>query len=157
MGFLGLSGGQRIESEAQMVAEPMRLETRVFVVLLGVAVAIFVINQVRRRKIKEQYALLWILTALLLVVVPIFVDVVDAISYALGILYPPAFLFLIALICILLILFKFSSSISRFSEQIKVLVQDIALLTKRVEELEQRYRGEEEGGPSGDETSDQAA
>jgi len=126
-----------------MIAEPMELETRIFVILLGVAVALFVINQVRTRKIKEQYALLWILTAILLVLVPIFVDVVDAISYALGILYPPAFIFLIALVCILLILFQFSMSISRFSEQIKVLVQEIALLTKRVEELEGRDRDED--------------
>jgi len=126
-----------------MIAEPMELETRIFVILLGVAVALFVINQVRTRKIKEQYALLWILTAILLVLVPIFVDVVDAISYALGILYPPAFIFLIALVCILLILFQFSVSISRFSEQIKVLVQEIALLTKRVEELEGRDRDED--------------
>ena len=126
-----------------MIAEPMELQTRVFVILLGVAVAIFVINQVRNRKIKEQYALLWILTAILLVLVPIFVDVVDAISYALGILYPPAFIFLIALVCILLILFQFSMSISRFSEQIKVLIQEIALLTKRVEELEGRDHDED--------------
>jgi len=126
-----------------MIAEPMELETRIFVILLGVAVALFVINQVRTRKIKEQYALLWILTAILLVLVPIFVDVVDAISYALGILYPPAFIFLIALVCVLLILFQFSMSISRFSEQIKVLVQEIALLTKRVEELEGRDRDED--------------
>jgi len=126
-----------------MIAEPMELRTRVFVILLGVAVAIFVINQVRNRKIKEQYALLWILTAILLVLVPIFVDVVDAISYALGILYPPAFIFLIALVCILLILFQFSMSISRFSEQIKVLIQEIALLTKRVEDLEGRDHDED--------------
>lgn len=126
-----------------MIAEPMELQTRIFVILLGVVVALFVINQVRTRKIKEQYALLWILTAILLVLVPIFVDVVDAISYALGILYPPAFIFLIALVCILLILFQFSMSISRFSEQIKVLIQEIALLTKRVEELEGRDREED--------------
>ncbi len=135
-----------------MVAEPMELQTRIFVILLGLAVALFVINQVRTRKIKEQYALLWILTAVLLVLVPIFVDVVDAISYALGILYPPAFIFLIALICILLILFQFSMSISRFSEQIKVLAQDIALLTRRIEELESRHASEEGKRESSDDT-----
>ena len=135
-----------------MVAEPMELQTRIFVILLGLAVALFVINQVRTRKIKEQYALLWILTAVLLVLVPIFVDVVDAISYALGILYPPAFIFLIALMCILIILFQFSMSISRFSEEIKVLAQDIALLTRRVEDLESRHASEEGKRESNDDT-----
>ena len=119
-----------------MIDEPLAFRTRVFVILLGIAVAAFVINQVRRRKIKEQYALLWIMTAVLFVLIPLLIDVVNAISYALGILYPPAFIFMIALICVILLLFQFSMSISRFSEQLKVLIQDIALLTRRVEELE---------------------
>ena len=119
-----------------MIDEPLAFRTRVFVILLGIAVAAFVINQVRRRKIKEQYALLWIMTAILFVLIPLLIDVVNAISYALGILYPPAFIFMIALICVILLLFQFSMSISKFSEQLKVLIQDIALLTRRVEELE---------------------
>jgi hypothetical protein len=119
-----------------MIDEPLAFRTRVFVILLGVAVAAFVINQVRRRKIKEQYALLWIMTAVLFVLIPLLIDVVNAISYALGILYPPAFIFMIALICVILLLFQFSMSISKFSEQLTVLIQDIALLTRRVEELE---------------------
>ena len=74
--------------------------------------------------------------AILFVLIPLLIDVVNAISYALGILYPPAFIFMIALICVILLLFQFSMSISKFSEQLKVLIQDIALLTRRVEELE---------------------
>ena len=120
-----------------MIAEPMEFRTRVFVALLGLAVLVFVVNLVRTRKLKEEYALLWLFAAIVLMLGPVFIDVVDAVSYALGILYPPAFIFLVALICVLFILFQFSVTISRFSDQIKILTQDVALLTKRVQDLQE--------------------
>jgi hypothetical protein len=135
-----------------MLDEPLALRTRIFVICLGIAAAVYVINQVRTRKIKEQYALLWILTAVLLVLGPIFIDAVNALSYALGILYPPAFIFMVGLICVVLLLLQFSISISKFSEQIKVLIQDMALLTKRVEDLERAVENGNGKRESDDET-----
>ena len=120
-----------------MIAEPMEFRTRVFIALLGLAVLVFVVNLVRTRKLKEEYALLWLFAAIVLMLGPVFIDVVDAVSYALGILYPPAFIFLVALICVLFILFQFSVTISRFSDQIKILTQDVALLTKRLQDLQE--------------------
>jgi len=115
----------------------MELRARFFVVGLSVLALVFVINLVRTRKLKEEYAILWLTTGFALVLVSILVDLVDAVSYALGIEYPPAFIYLIALLCITFILFQFSVAISRFSEQIKVLTQEIALLRHRIQELEQ--------------------
>lgn len=137
-----------------MIDEPLAFRTRVFVILLGIAVALFVINQVRRRRIKEQYALLWIAMAVLFVLVPLFIDVVNVVSFALGILYPPAFIFMIGLICVILLLFQFSASISEISEQGKVLVQDVALLTKRVEDMEGQHCGQDGERESDDESND---
>ena len=139
-----------------VIAEPMEFRTRVFIALLGLAVLVFVVNLVRTRRLKEEYALLWLFTAIVLVLAPLFIDVVDAISYALGILYPPAFIFLIALICVLFILFQFSVTISRFSEQIKVLTQDVALLAKRVQELQGSIRSEKEQDDASEQMGDSA-
>lgn len=111
---------------------------RLFFVFLGVSVLLFVINLVRTKKLKEEYALLWLFMAVTLVVAPLLIDVIDAVSFAIGIDYPPAFLIVIALVCFALIFFQLSVTISRFSEQIKVLAQDLALTRKRVQELEER-------------------
>ncbi len=119
----------------------MVLRTRFFVVGLSLLALILVINFVRTRKLKEEFAILWLFTGVTLVLVPLFVDVLDVISYALGIEYPPAFIFLIALLGMMFILFQFSVSISRYSEQIKVLTQELALLRHRVQELEQGRSG----------------
>jgi len=120
----------------------MLFRARVLVVVLSVAILLFVINLVRTKKLKEEFALLWLLSAIVLVIASLAVDLLDFISYAVGIEYPPAFMFLIALLGVSFILFQFSLSISKFSEQIKVLTQDLAILTKKVQQLESRLSAE---------------
>ncbi len=132
----------------------MVLRTRFFVFGLGLIALILVINFVRTRKLKEEFAILWLFGGVSLVLIPIFVDFVDRVSYALGIEYPPAFIFLIALLCITFILLQFSVSISRYSEQIKVLTQELAIMRHRVQELENQRApgtappGQEAGEPT---------
>lgn len=114
----------------------MSLAARVLLIALGIGILVFVVNLVRTRKLKEEYAILWLFTGVVLVLLPVVIDLLDAISFALGITYPPAFIGLVAAVCILFILFQFSTSISRFSERTKVLAQEVAILKERVRRLE---------------------
>ena len=123
----------------------MAFRTRVFVIILSLGVLIFVINLVRTRKLREEFALLWLLTGVALVLAPLSVDWLDRLSYALGFDYPPALIFLLAIICLLFICFQFSVNISRLADQNRVLIKDLAILSKRVQDLEGRIRGEEDG------------
>jgi len=124
----------------------MEFRARLFAMALGLVVLLVVVNQVRTKKLKEEFALLWLLTAVVLVLAPLFIDYLDLIAHALGIEYPPAFIFLLAIISLLFILFQFSMRISGFSEQIKVLAQELALLRAQVEELTRVCRSEEGEG-----------
>ena len=130
----------------------MSLRARLFVAFLGLGILIFVINLVRTRKLKEQYALLWLLMAGLLVITPLGIDLFNALAYAVGVDYPPALLFTLALMVFLMIFFQFSLSISRFSEQIKSLAQSLALANERIRVLEQRLAelGQQEAGVGDD-------
>jgi hypothetical protein len=123
--------------QATAAQDAMELRARLFAIALGIAVLLFVVNLVRTRKLKEEFALLWLLTAVVLVLAPLLIDYLDMMAHALGIEYPPAFIFVLAIICVLLVLFQFSMRISHFSEQIKVLTQELALLRARLESLEQ--------------------
>ena len=123
----------------------MELRARLFAMVIGLIVLLFVMNLVRTRKLKEEFALLWLLTAVVLVLAPLFIDYLDLVAHGLGIEYPPAFIFLLAIISLLFILFQFSMRISAFSEQIKVLAQELALLRAQVEELTKTHE-EEKGG-----------
>ncbi len=116
--------------------DAMELRARLFAVALGLFVLLVVINLVRTKKLKEEFALLWLFTGIVLVLTPLFIDYLDMVAYVLGIEYPPALIFVLAIISLLLIIFQFSMRISRFSDQIKVLTQELALLRVRVEDLE---------------------
>lgn len=121
----------------------MEIRARLFAFAVGIAVLLFVINLVRTRKLKEEFALLWLLTAVVLTLAPLVVDYLDLVARALGIEYPPAFIFVLAIISLLLVLFQFSVRISRFSDQIKVLTQEVALLRARIEDVEHAHEDSE--------------
>ena len=127
----------------------MEGRARVFAVALGLIVLLVVVNLVRTKRLTEEFALLWFVTAVVLVLTPLFIDYVDMAARAIDIAYPPAMIFLLAIISLLLILFQFSMRMSRFSDQIKVLTQEVALLNARLEDLQQ--------GAARSSASDQAA
>jgi len=114
----------------------MSLAARLLLIAVGIGIMVFVINLVRTRKLKEEYAILWLFTGVVLILLPVVIDVLDAVSFALGITYPPAFIGLVAAVCILFILFQFSTSISRFSDRTKVLTQEVAILKDQMRRLE---------------------
>ncbi len=113
----------------------IQFRTQMFVIVLGIAMLFFVLNLVRRKQLREQYSLLWIASAVVLVLSAIFIRQVDRIAHAIGIYYPPAFLFLVAILVTLVLQFHFSTVISSLREQNKSLTQDLGILSSDVREL----------------------
>ena len=120
----------------------MSPRARIVLVLIGLAVLATVINLLRTRRLKEEYALLWLAAALALVAAPILIDPLDQIAFFLNVDYPPALYLGLAVVGLLLILFQLSLNISRFSDHIRVLTQEIALLRQRVQALEERLESD---------------
>jgi hypothetical protein len=114
----------------------IQFRTQVFVVVLGIALFLLVLNTVRIKRLREQYSLLWLVATLVLVLSAIFVNSVEKLSHLIGIYYPPAFLFLVAILMVLVLQFHFSTVISTLREQNKVLTQDLGILKDQVRELE---------------------
>jgi hypothetical protein len=122
-----------------MVAVPsytgIQPRTQVFVVLIGIAMLFFVLNMVRRKRVREQYSLLWIMAVLVMTLAAVFIRPVERLSHLIGIYYPPAFLFLIAILLMLILQFHVSTVISNLREQNRNLTQDLGLLAAEVREL----------------------
>jgi hypothetical protein len=97
-----------------------------------------VLEMVRRRRLMERYALLWIFSAIVLLVVAAWHDGLKVISKAIGVIYPPNALFFVGFAFILLLLLHFSSAVSKLSDQTKILAQREALLEERLKRLEEQ-------------------
>lgn len=87
-----------------------------------------VIELVRRRRLVERYALLWISAALVLVVLAVWNGALNWIADRLGILSPPNALFLIGVGALFVLALHFSVAFSRLSEETKILAQEVARL-----------------------------
>jgi hypothetical protein len=116
------------------------LRTQLFVVLAGVAILLFVLYLVRNKHLREQYSLLWIFAALVLIFSAAFIEWLEKLSHAVGIDYPPAFLFLVAIVMMLVLQIHFSTVISNLREQNKALIQDLGILTAQVRDLRARIK-----------------
>jgi hypothetical protein len=116
------------------------------VAIVGAAgLLIFVLELVRRRRLLERYALVWLLAAVVLLGLAIWRDGLARLANAVGIAYPPNALFFVAFAFVLILLLHFSAAVSRLADQSKVLAQRLALLEERLHEQERRAGADGEG------------
>jgi hypothetical protein len=109
------------------------------VMILGSVGLLFVVLElVRRRRLKEEYSLLWLLTAVVLLALSLWRSSLDLIAKLMGIFYPPTALFVIGFGFVLLLLLYFSTIISQLSGENNSLTQRIAILDWRVRRLEEQ-------------------
>ena len=109
------------------------------VMILGsVGLLLVVLELVRRRRLKEEYSLLWLLTAVVLLALSLWSSSLDLIAKIVGIFYPPTALFVVGFGFVLLLLLYFSTIISRLSGENNNLTQQIAILGWRVQQLEEQ-------------------
>jgi hypothetical protein len=107
---------------------------------LGLLVLVF--ELVRRKRLSERYAILWLLAAITLFVLAVWKGLLTSLAGDVGISYPPSLLFVVAIGLIAMILLNFSLAVSRLSDQNKVLAQRLGLLQQRVDEADAGARAQ---------------
>ena len=114
------------------------MDSRIQIVAIAGSLGLFLVvfELVRRRRLMERYALLWMFSAVVVLGLSIWRGLLEEFSSAIGVAYAPSALFAVALGLVLVLLLHFSLVISRLADQSKVLAQRLALLQQRVEELE---------------------
>lgn len=120
----GGGGNVQISTKAQVIA-----------VIATLGMFLFVLELVRRRRLVERYALLWMSAALALLVLAIWTDGLDVIKDLIGIEEPANAIFILAFGVAFLLLLNFSVVSSRLSEETKILAQEVAQLETELDQL----------------------
>ena len=117
---------------------------------------VLVFELVRRRRLMERYALLWLFSAAVLLTLAVWRDALDLFANAVGIFYAPSALFALALGFILMLLLHFSLVISRLADQSKVLAQRVGMLEREIDVLrmEASLKEIDRGAPSAERVGD---
>jgi hypothetical protein len=121
----------------------MQNRLQVVAILGAVALLIIVLELVRRRRLMERYALLWLACAVVVLGLSIWTEALNVVARWMGIISAPNALFFVAVAFILLLLLHFSAAMSRLGDQSKVLAQRHALLEERLRRLEEGSENEE--------------
>jgi hypothetical protein len=101
----------------------------------SVVLLVVVLELIRSRRLRERYALLWLATGVVLLVLSAWRSGLNTIAGWVGVTgYPPAVLFAVATLFILLVLLDYSTVISKLSDQNTVLAQRLALLEQQLRE-----------------------
>jgi hypothetical protein len=111
-----------------------QIETKAQIIALVATLAIFllILELVRRRRLVERYALLWMSVALALFVLAIWTDGLEEIADLMGIEEPANAIFILAFGTVFLLLLNFSVATSRLSEETKILAQEAARLEQEL-------------------------
>ena len=102
-----------------------------------------VVELIRRKKIKEAYALLWLIFGGIFMLFSFWKNGLDFFASLVGIYDPPALLFLILIVAIILILISYSVIISSQNDKIRILTQEIALLKAEMEKRGKTDQGKD--------------
>jgi hypothetical protein len=111
---------------------------RLIAVALTAGLILVILELVRRKRLMERYALLWLASGVVLLVLAAWRGLLSTIAFAVGVHYPPALLFAVAFGVELLLLLHFSLAVSSLTDQNKILAQRLAILQQRVDEQGRR-------------------
>ncbi len=138
---------------ASKVSENL-LKQRIEVIVLAAVICFLIFELIRRKRLMERYAILWLLAGLCVLVLALWKGLLTTLAHAAGITYLPSALFAVAFLFVLLMLVHFSTTISRLSDQNTMLAQRLALLQQRLER--QSENGANGAAPAEDQSETEA-
>lgn len=114
--------------------------------IASVLLILVVLELIRGRRLKERYALLWLGTGVVLLVLSLWRDGLNTIAGWLGVeSYPPAILFALAILFVIVVLLHYSTVLSSLTDDNVRLAQEVGLLRERIRSQDARLSSLESG------------
>ena len=113
----------------------MPLQQQIFALIVSALVFVIVIDMVRKRRLREEYSVLWLLTSVLMFVLVFRYEWLVSLTDLIGAGLPTTTLFLSSIIFLMLLSVQFCIKISRLTDQVKNLSQENALMKAEIESL----------------------
>ena len=109
--------------------------------VIGVLTLLAMLELLRRRQLREKYAVLWLGVAVGVLVLGLFPGLLDGVADGLGVVDPPNLLLVVAVVVLLLVCVHLSWEVSRLEDETRVLAEEVALIGHELGQL--RRAGEE--------------
>ncbi len=113
---------------------------QIILISISVILILILVGLTRSRKIRIQYSLLWFLSAFLLLIFSVFRDLLTIFATIVNIYYAPSFILVVIIFIGFVLGIHFSIVLSTLTEENKKLIQEVALLNNRIENLEKNIK-----------------
>jgi hypothetical protein len=113
----------------------MPLRQRIFALTISLGLLLLIIELVRRRKLREEYSVLWILTGVVVLVLALWFELLEWLTGLIGAVLPVSTLFFFGLFFLILICLYFSVKLSEVNNQVRDLAQAIGILETHIQKL----------------------
>jgi hypothetical protein len=124
----------------------MPIQQQIFALLVSVMVFVVVVDMVRKRRLREEYSVLWLATSVIMFVLVLRYEWLVALTDLIGAGLPTSTLFLCAIIFLMLLAVQFCIKISRLTDQVKNLSQENALMKLEIENITRHASGRQNEG-----------
>ena len=116
----------------------MPIRNKIVALFFGMMMLLLIIELVRRRKLREEYSWLWLMTGAMILLLALWFDLLKWVTHLVGAVTPASTIFLFAFLFLIFISLHFSVVISKLTSQNKELAQRHALLEFELKELKKR-------------------
>ncbi|WP_186760165.1 DUF2304 domain-containing protein [Arthrobacter alpinus] len=111
--------------------------TNLAALLLALAIVAFVLEMLRRKKLREKYAILWLLIGALTVILAAFPNLLNIASELLGVQLPSNLLFIMSILLLLGVCLHLSWELSILEDETRTLAEEVAILRAQIEAITQ--------------------
>ncbi|QDG67601.1 DUF2304 domain-containing protein [Pseudarthrobacter sp. NIBRBAC000502772] len=103
--------------------------------IVVVAILFFVFEMLRRQKLREKYAVLWIIIGLGTLLLSAFPGLLELASRLVGIQVPANLLFIMTLVLLVGVCLHLSQEQSQAEDEVRILAEEVAILRQDMTEL----------------------
>ncbi len=112
----------------------MLFHQKIFAIVASILIMVIVVELVRRRRLREEYSWLWLLTGAVIILLVVWYDLLLFITHLIGAIAPTTTLFIFGLLFLMLISLHYSMQISKLSHQVKEMAQQLTLLKGQIQD-----------------------
>jgi len=117
----------------------MSIRVKIVALVISIGMMLLIVELVRRRKLREEYSWLWLLTGSVIIVLMMWFGLLKWTTHLIGAIKPSSAIFFLAFLFLFIISLHFSVVISKLTDRNKDLAQKYALLELELRELKERY------------------
>ena len=113
------------------------VEQRVTALVLSITLLLVTVQLIRKYRLREEYALVWLAASLGILILSVFGGLVTRLAAYFDVSYAPTLVMVLGLLFALVVLLSQSVALSTQANQVRDLAQSLAILERRLRQLEE--------------------